>query len=97
MTDQYPEGTWVETRYPSAPGDIVASGPRESWPWLPGWVSAVCGPDEWQIVVQVPELAQLEDGTPAPEGTPEGDAFYPAVFRDASEIRMPEAEPEAGS
>ena len=61
----------------------------------PGWVSAVCGSDEWQIVVQSPELAELEDGTPAPEGTPEQEAYYPAVFRDASEIRpAPEAEPE---
>ena len=54
------------------------------------------GPDEWLITVQVPELAVLEDGTPAPEGTPEDEAFYPGCFRDSSEIRpAPEPEPEA--
>jgi hypothetical protein len=78
MTD-YPEGSWVETPYPLT--EEQAHGPRDSWPWLPGWVSEVCGPDEWLITVQVPELAVLEDGTPAPEGTPEDEAFYPGCFR----------------
>ena len=78
----YPEGCWVETPYPLT--EEQAHGPRESWPWLPGWVSGVCGPDEWLITVQVPGLAELEDGTPAPEGTPEEEAFYPGCFRDAS-------------
>ena len=49
------------------------------------------------ITVQVPELAELEDGTPAPEGTPEEEAFYPGCFRESSEIRpAPESELEAG-
>jgi hypothetical protein len=96
MTDQYPEGTWVEARFPIT--QEQQAGPRESWPWVRGYVCEVCGPDEWQVVVQAPELAQLEDGTPAPEGTPEEAAYYPAVFREASEIRpAPEADPEAGS
>ena len=91
----YPEGSWVETPYPLT--EEQAHGPRDSWPWLPGWVSEVCGPDEWLITVQVPELAVLEDGTPAPEGTPEEEAFYPGCFRDSSEIRpTPEPELEAG-
>jgi hypothetical protein len=96
MTELYPEGTWVETKFPLTVDQNV--GPRESWPWVRGWVSTVCGRDEWQITVQAPELARLADGTPAPEGTPEEEAYYPAVYRDASEIRpVPEAEPEAGS
>jgi hypothetical protein len=92
----YAEGSWVEIPYPLT--EEQAHGPRESWPWLPGWVSEICGPDEWLITVQVPELAQLEDGTPAPEGTPEEEAFYPGCFRESSEIRPapePEPEPEA--
>jgi hypothetical protein len=94
VRDQYTEGAWVETRFPLTIEQDA--GPRESWPWVRGWVSEVCGPDEWQITVQTPELAQLEDGTPAPEGTPEEEAYYPAVFREASEIR-PVAEAEAGA
>jgi hypothetical protein len=62
---EYPEGSWVQTPYPLT--EEQAQGPRESWPWLPGWVSEVCGPDEWLITVQVPELAELEDGTPHPK------------------------------
>jgi hypothetical protein len=94
MSDQYPEGTWVETKFPVTVDQNL--GPRESWPWVRGWVAKVCGPDEWQITVQSPENAQLEDGSPAPEGTPEEEACYPAVYRDASEIR-PDPEAEAGS
>ncbi len=94
MTGQYPEGTRVETRFPLTPEQ--SAGPREAWPWVRGWVCEVCGPDEWAITVQTPELARLEDGSPAPAGTPEEEAFYPGCFRDASEIRpAPEAEPEA--
>jgi hypothetical protein len=93
MSDQYPEGTWVETKFPVTPEQ--SAGSRESWPWVRGWVAEVCGPDEWQITVQTRELAQLEDGSPAPVGTLEEEAYYPACFRDASEIR-PAPEAEAG-
>jgi hypothetical protein len=89
---EYPEGSWVQTPYPLTPGQ---EHDRESWPWLRGWVSGVCGPDEWQIVIQHPELAQLEDGSPAPAGTPADQAFYPVCFRDSSEIRPAEPEAEA--
>jgi hypothetical protein len=37
--------------------------------------------------VEACELAVLDDGTPAPAGTADGDLFYPCCFRDASEIR----------
>ena len=38
-----------------------------------------------------------EDATPAPEGMPEQEAFYPGCFRDSPQIRpAPEPEPEAG-
>jgi hypothetical protein len=40
---------------------------------------------------------QSEGATPAPEGTPEQEAFYPSCFRDSPQIGpAPEAEPEAG-
>jgi hypothetical protein len=85
----------VETRYPLTVEQ--ARGPRDSWPWLPGWVAEVCGPDEWFIVVQARELAVLEDGTP-PMDTPDEELFYPGCFRESSEIRpAPEPEAEAGA
>ena len=52
---EFPEDTWVEVRYPLTPEQ--EHGDREAWPWLPGWVVTECGPDEWQVCVQAPELA----------------------------------------
>ena len=42
----------VEVRYPLTPEQ--AQGDRSAWPWLPGWVAEVCGPDEWQVVCKLP-------------------------------------------
>jgi hypothetical protein len=64
-------------------------GDRATWPWLPGTVLQRVGPDEFQIVVEVPELATLEDGSLAPEATPDDDLWYPVCFRDAAEIKLP--------
>jgi len=50
-------------------------GSREAWPWLPGTVLQQCGPDEWQVCVEVRELAY-------PEG---GELWYPCCIRDAGE------------
>jgi hypothetical protein len=91
----FPQDSWVEVRYPL--GSEQEHEDRAEWPWLPGWVVSRCGPDEWEICVQVPALARQEDRTPAPEGTAADEAFYPVCFRDSSEIRVPETEPEAGS
>jgi hypothetical protein len=74
-----PEDSWVEVRYPLTRGQ--EHGDRDEWPWLPGWVAAECGPDEWGICVQAPELAIQH----------EGETWYPTCFRDSSEIRLPEA------
>src|SRR5215813_4724036 len=43
-------GAWreddpVEVRYPLPDS---AERDRSSWPWLPGTILQVCGPDEWQ-------------------------------------------------
>jgi hypothetical protein len=76
----FPEDSWVQVRYPLTREQ--AHGDRVRWPWLPGWVAARCGPDEWEICVQAPELATWH----------EGEAWYPVCFRDASEIRLPEAQ-----
>ena len=42
-----PEDSWVQVRYPLTREQEHAD--RAGWPWLPGWVVSVCGPDEWEI------------------------------------------------
>ena len=76
----FPEDSWVQVRYPLTSEQKHAE--RAAWPWLPGWVVARCGPDEWEICVQAPELAAWH----------EGEDWYPTCFRDSSEIRLPEAQ-----
>jgi hypothetical protein len=85
-TGSWREDDSVEVRYP-LPG--TEQSDRASWPWLPGTVLAVCGPDEWQVCVEVREVATLEDGRPPRCNTPEYKLFYPVCFRDSSEIRSP--------
>jgi hypothetical protein len=81
----FPEDSWVEVRYPLT-GE-QEHGDRAAWPWVPGWVISRCGPDEWEICVQTPELAtEHQDET-----------VFPVCFRDSSELRAPATEPEAGS
>jgi hypothetical protein len=74
----YPEDSRVEVRYP-----VTAGQERDAWPWLPGRVVSICGPGEWEICVQAPELAVEHEGEPV----------YPVCFRDSSELRIPGAEP----
>ena len=66
----------------SAPGSL--SGSRAGFCAGGCWVAARCGPDEWEICVQAPDLATWH----------EGEAWYPVCFRDSSEIRLPEAQPD---
>jgi len=80
----FPEDSWVQVRYPLT--SEQEHGDRAGWPWLPGWVVARCGPDEWEICVQTPDLATWHDG----------EAWYPVCFRDASEIRTPQAQADVG-
>lgn len=80
----YQVGTQVEVKFPLA---ADSSGNRAEWPWLPGWIAEVCGPDEWLVVVQDPALGLMESGSVPPPGTPEEDLLYPACFRDSSELR----------
>ena len=101
----FPDDSPVEVRYPvdgtptktSAGTTVYISDvPRASWPWLPGVIEQQCGPDEWQVTVLARQVAELQDGTRAPEGTPEEQMHYPSCFRDASELRPQATEPQAG-
>jgi len=66
---------------------------RKTWPWLPGTVEQRRGPDEWLVRIEDRRLAELEDGTLAPEGTPDDDLLFPQCYRDSSELQpIPEAE-----
>jgi len=104
------DGTWddgraVEVRFPISATELPEGlsqeeqlermkADRETWPWLGGEIVGQCGPDEWEVAVYDERLAQLEDGSPAPAGTPGEDLRYPTCYRDSSEIREPQ--PEAG-
>jgi hypothetical protein len=84
---RYPDESEVLVRYPlDGPG---TASDRESWPWLPGTIEQQCGPDEWLVTIEDRRLAELDDGSPAPEGTPDEDLLFPQCFRDASELRQP--------
>jgi len=56
---------------------------RETWPWLPGEIAGQCGPDEWECVIYDRRVARLEDGSPAPDGTPDEDLYFPLCRRHA--------------
>jgi hypothetical protein len=105
---RWPEAHAVEVRYPltewQSPEGVsddeahrLMKADRERWPWLGGEIKGQCGPAEWEVVVYDERLAQLEDGSPAPAGTPGEDLLFPTCYRDGSEIREPqrEAEPSA--
>jgi hypothetical protein len=81
VSNQFPDDMQVEVRFPQFEGQD-----REAWPWLPGTVLQQVGPDEWQVCV-------VDDSVATPEA---GELSYPACFREASEIRQPVPEPEAG-
>ena len=73
---EYAEGSWVMVRYPLTPEQ--EQGDRASWPWLPGWIYARVGDDEWEVVIQMEELGRQDD---------DGAMLYPSVFRSAEEIQ----------
>ena len=88
-----PGGIPVQVRYPLTAAQ--EDGPRAAWPWLPGTILEHTAPDEWCICAGARELATLDDGSPAPDGTPEQELYYPVCCRDASEIRPGPPGPDA--
>jgi hypothetical protein len=91
---RFPDGSAVETRFPlkAAP---VRGGERGTWPWLLATVECQCGPDEWLVTIEDRRAAELADGAPAPEGTPDEDLLFPQCYRESSEIRKPQGDPDA--
>ncbi len=92
---RYPDDSPAETRYPRSKQEEHRD--REQWPWLPAAIVEQCGPDEWYVRVEAPELATLQDGRPAPDGTASRNLYYPCCFRDGSEIRLRDTASSAAS
>ena len=99
---RFPDDSAVEVRYPLHPGPQCQPGwsqdeylaavraDHETWPWLLGTIEQQCGPDEWLVTIEDRRVATLDDWSPAPEGTPDDDLFFPQCFRDSSELRKPQ-------
>ena len=90
---RFPDESPVLVRYPLDGPRSVSD--RAEWPWLPGTIEQQCGPDEWLVTIEDRRLAELDDGSPAPEDTPDEDLLFPQCYRDSSELR-PTPELEAG-
>ena len=91
---RFPDESDVLVRYPL--NKEQEQDDKAVWPWLPGVIEQQCGPDEWLVTVYDRDLAELEDGSPAPDGTPGEDLFFPQCFRDSSELkRVPESDGHA--
>lgn len=88
---RFPDEAQVGVRYPARLVDgewvPVVGVDRDEWPWLPGTVVGQCGPEEWQVRVDVDELAE-DDVEDQVDGNGRPLLWYPAVFRDASELRV---------
>ena len=81
---RYPDESPVGVRYSRSKQE--ERGDRAAWPWLTGWIVSQCGPDDWEICVQEPALAVMDDGSVPPPGTPDDECNFPVCFRDSSEI-----------
>lgn len=89
----FPDESAVLVRYPLRPGPerqpgqsqeehlAILRAERATWPWLLGTVEQQCGPDEWLVTIEDGRLAELNDGSPAPEGTPDDDLLFPQCYR----------------
>jgi hypothetical protein len=84
----YPAGSEVWVQYPVTFTEI--HGPRADWPWMAGRIVAQTGPGERSIMLTAAELAELEDGTPAPAHRTDPDlaVFFPVVYRDVTGIKL---------
>jgi hypothetical protein len=82
---RFADDSLVEVRYPRSKQE--EHGDRSAWPWLPGSIVGQCGPDEWQVCVEAPEVLVDAGGRPVADGVWPDDVFYPCCFRDSSEIR----------
>ena len=83
---RFPDDSPVWVRYPLKGSTQADALPRDQWPWLPGSIISQCGPGEWQVLVEVRELATRKDGARPRKDTANRNLYYPICFRDVSEI-----------
>ena len=84
---RFPDGSPVLVRYPADdepyPRLVGSLDARKTWPWLRGRIAGQRGPDDWHVIVEEPSLAELADGSRAPEGTPAEELRFPDCFRSS--------------
>lgn len=87
---RFPDDSAVLVRYPlGGPPVRQRSRDRAVAAWHGG---AAVRPNEWLVTFEDRRLTELEDGTLAPESTPDEDLLFPRCYRDSSELQpMPEA------
>lgn len=73
--NRFRDGLAVLTPHPATLAQETAD--RDSWPWLHAIVIGPYGPGEYLVAVEVP-------------GDTPDDVTYRIVFRDASELRLPD-------
>ena len=83
--NDFGEGQAVEVRYPLTREQ--QAGDRNCWPWLSGWIVEKVGADEYRVCVVDNRVAELEDGSRPPAGTPDDELYWPCCYRDSSELR----------
>src|SRR5260370_8002065 len=88
---RFPDDSPVEIRYPRSRQE--ENGDRSAWPCLPGSIVNQCGPDEWYVCVEAPELVVGADGRPGGEGPWPLDLDYPCSFRATPPLQPPTALP----
>ncbi len=71
---RYPTDSHVWTPFPLPDSDNFWD---QDWPWLLGTVLGQCGPDEWHIVIDAPDVMEHGDGYD----------WWPACFRNSTELR----------
>ncbi len=81
---KFPDESPVEVRYPRSKQE--EQGDRARWPWLPGSIVGRCGPDEWNVCIEVASWP-CRATAGASRGTASRNLYYPGCLRDSSEIR----------
>src|SRR5690349_1161465 len=82
---RFPDNSVVLARYPL--DSRRPASDRPVWPLLPGTIEQQGGPDEWLVTIEDWRVAELEDGSAAPEGMLDGDLLFPQCYRTARKRR----------
>ncbi|WP_432941121.1 hypothetical protein ACQPXM_32965 [Kribbella sp. CA-253562] len=73
---RYPVYAAVWTPYPLFTGSTELDEPA-NWPWLYATILGQSGPDEWHLLIEAPELIEIDDN---------GVEWLPTCCRNGNEI-----------